>query len=108
MNDKMEHIALKYMNKMYGDLKKYRTDKYPNRIFFIKGKRVHMEYNLVSRELWVDNYSILDDLETMFSLEYDEFEYIITKWVEETYKLKGVTPPIARISPNGRWKRLIN
>jgi hypothetical protein len=96
------------MNKMYGDLEEYRIYKYPNRIFFIKGKRVHMEYNLVSRELWVDNYSILDDLETMFSLEYDEFEYIITKWVEETYKLKGVTPIRYDCLPNFWWKRLIN
>jgi len=28
--------------------------------------------------------------------------------VEETYKLKGVTPPVVIANDEGRWKRLIN
>jgi hypothetical protein len=32
------------------------------------------------------------DLENMFSLEEFKIQDIISKWAEETYNLKGVTP----------------
>ena len=92
MNNKLEHIIIKYLNKLYGDLEEYRTDDYPDTIFFVKNKKVFMEQNLKNGILWVDYDTIWKDLENMFSLEYFEIESIITKWVEETYKLKDVTP----------------
>ena len=35
---------------------------------------------------------IWEDLETIFGLEYDEIKRILTKWVEEAYNIKGITP----------------
>jgi hypothetical protein len=89
---KMEQVIIKYLNKFYGDLEEYRTDKYPNMVFYVKDKIVYMEHNLKSGRLWVDYDTIWTDLETIFSLEELEIQDIITKWVEETYKLEGVTP----------------
>ena len=92
MNNKMEHIVIKYLNKLYGDLEECRKNDYPNSVFFARGKKVYMEQDLKSNYLWVDYETIWSDLIDTFSLEYYEIQSIITKWVEETYKLKGVTP----------------
>ena len=88
----MEKVAIKYLNKFYGDLEEYKTDEYPNIIFFISNKKPYMEHNLKNGRLFVDYDTIWSDLESTFSLENDEIQEIISKWVEETYKLKGVTP----------------
>jgi hypothetical protein len=92
MNNKLEHIIIKYLNKMYGDLEEYKTDKYPNSIYFVKGKKVYMEQDLKNRRLYVDYGIIWSDLGDTFSLKYNEIQSIITKWVEETYNLRGFTP----------------
>jgi len=92
MNNKIEHIAIKYLNKLYGDLEVYKTDKVPDSVFFVNGKKVYMEQDLENGTLYVDYDTIWKDLRDTFSLEYDEIQSIITKWVEETYKLRGVRP----------------
>jgi len=92
MNNKIEHIVIKYLNKLYGDLEEHRTDRYLNIIFFVKNKKVFMEQDLKNGRLWVDYDTIWSDLENIFSLEYDEIQSIIIKWVEVTYNLRGVTP----------------
>jgi hypothetical protein len=105
--NKMENVVIKYLNKMYGDLEEYRTDKRPNRVFFVKGKKVYMELRLERELLYVDYDTIWSELTDTFLLEYDEIQSIITKWVEETYNLRYVTPheqlPIDKI----RWDKLI-
>jgi len=89
---KLEEVIIKYLNKFYGDLEKYKTTKFPDTILFTKDKKVYMRQNLKNGRLWVDYNTIWSDLETIFSLENPEIKSIITKWVEETYKLRGVTP----------------
>jgi hypothetical protein len=107
MNNKLEHIIIKYLNKLYGDLEEYRLDGYPDKIFFVKGKKVYMEQDLKNRKLYVDYGTIWSDLENMFLLEYDEIQSIITKWVEATYNLRDVTPTLSKFQLAGRWKLLI-
>jgi len=92
MNNKLEHIVLKYLNKVYGDLEECIHDKYPNSIYFVKGKKVYMEQDLKNRRLYVDYGIIWSDLGDTFSLKYNEIQSTITKWVEETYNLRGFTP----------------
>jgi hypothetical protein len=92
MNNKLEHIVLKYLNKSYGDLKEYRTDGIPNSVFFIKGGKAYIEQDLKNGVLWVDYDTIWKDLKNTFSLNYDEIPLIITKWVKEAYNLRGLTP----------------
>jgi len=86
---RMEQVVIKYLNKMYGDLKEYRTDEYPNKVLYIKGKKVYMERELENGELYVDYNTIWRDLKNTFSLEYDEIKFILTKWMGRTYNLNG-------------------
>ena len=90
--NKIEQVAIKYLNKVYGNLEEYKTDKRPDKVFFIKGKKVYMEHNF--HKIWIDYDTIWKDLVDTFSLENDEIRHIITKWVGVTYKLKGITPNI--------------
>jgi hypothetical protein len=104
----LEKVAIKYLNKIYGNLEEYRTDEYPNKIFFIKSKKVFMEQGLKNGILLVDYNTIWSDLENTFSLKYNEIQSIISKWVEETYNLRGVTSNVSYSNLVYRWKRLIN
>jgi hypothetical protein len=108
MNNKIEHIVIKYLNKMYDDLEEYRTDKHPDSVFFFKGKKVYMEQELENGRLYVDYGTIWKDLVDTFSLDYNDIQSIIKKWVEETYNLRGVTPGLSVFKLGLRWKRLIN
>jgi hypothetical protein len=105
---KLENVVIKYLNKVYGDLEEYKTDKYPDTIFFVKNKKVYMEQDLKNRRLYVDYGTIWSDLEDTFSLERGEIKSFIKKWVEVTYNLRGVTPGLIAIVLVARWKRLIN
>ena len=89
---KLENVAIKYLNKVYGDLEEYKTDKHPDSVFFVKDKKIYMEQDLENDDLWIDYYTIWSDLENTFSLEDDEIQSIIKDWVQVTYNLRGVTP----------------
>jgi len=103
---KLENVVIKYLNKMYGDLEEYRTDNRPDSVFFVKGKKIFMEQDLKNDYLYVGYETIWKDLEDTFLLEYNEIQSVIFKWVEETYNLRGVTPKIAFVFHDYRWKRL--
>ena len=105
---KLENVVIKYLNKLYGDLEEYRTDERPDSLFFFRGKKVYMEQDLKNDDLWVDYETIWSDLKDTFSLEYYEIQSFIKKWVEETYKLRGVTPHRLKWKKSIGWKRLIN
>jgi hypothetical protein len=88
--NQIEQIIFKTLNKLYGNLEEYKTDEYPDIIFFIKCKKVYMELEmdeLSSDILWVGYETIWGDLKYMFDLKASEIKYIITKWVEDTYNL---------------------
>ena len=89
---KLEQVAIKYLNKMYGDLEEYRTDEHPDRIFFIKGKKVFMELNLKNDRLYVSVSTIWSDIEDLFGLKPHPVSLIIKKWVKDTYGLGYVIP----------------
>ena len=91
---KLEQVIIKYLDEFYGDLKEYRTDEYPGRVFYVEDKKFYMEHDLKNGYLYVDYHTIWEDLINIFGLERHEFKPIIKKWVEETYKLRGVRPLI--------------
>ena len=90
--NKLEQVIIHFLNTGYGDLIEYRTDIYPNSIFYIKDKKVYMEQDIEYGRLWVDYKTIWMDLKMWFSLDYYSIQSVITKWVEETYNIKGLTP----------------
>lgn len=88
----MEKVILHFLNKGYGDLTEYRTDKYPDSIFYMKGKQVFMEQDLEHGILLVDYHTIWTDLENFFSFDHMDIKSIITKWVDQRYNITGVIP----------------
>ena len=89
---KLEKTIINYLNEMYGDLEQYTTDEYPYSVFYVKDNKVYMEQDLTFGNLFINYFTIWKDLRTIFSLEDEDISRIITKWVEETYKLRGFTP----------------
>ena len=101
-----ENLIIKYLNNEYGDLKEWRTDRFPSSIFFVKDKKIYMEYVKASKNLWIDNYTIWSNLKDIFGLKNEEIQPIISKWVEETYKLRGVRKGGVLSAKYGRWMNL--
>lgn len=107
---KLEQVAIKYLNNVYGDLKEYTTEKHPNRVFYMKDDKVYMELEmeLDYDVIWVEYETIWGELETIFSLKKPEIQEIITKWVKETYKLRGIRPHPIRVDEDWWWEKIIN
>ena len=87
-----ENGAIFYLNQMYGDFEEYKTDKYPNRVFYVKDKKVYMEHDLKEKELTIDFSTIWADLRDIFDLDSGEADHIIIKWAKQTYDIINVTP----------------
>ena len=102
--NKLEQVILHFLNKGYGDLTEYRDDEYPDTIFYIRGEKVYMEQEVDNGRLLVDYGTIWKDLEDWFSLEDDDIKLVISKWVEETYNMRGITPlmPVPHLNILGR------
>jgi hypothetical protein len=84
MNDKIEYIILKYLNKFYGDLTKHI---YNNTLFFVRGKELYLELKR-SGILLIDYSTIWSELTNIFGLEENETQKIIVKWLKQTYGIE--------------------
>ena len=103
---KLDQVIIKYLNKVYGDLEEYRTDEHPNSVYLVKDNKVYMEFDTKYNGLYVDYTTIWEDLINIIGRKYDEIKRIIKKWVEETYKLKGVKPNYMNHTSIDWWKNL--
>ena len=103
-----EKLIIKYLNNEYGDLEEYTREKNPNSVYLVKDKKVYMEYELKSGDLWVDYRTIWIDLKNIFGLKDSEIEHIVTKWVKETYKLRRVRPHQIRVDEDWWWEKTID
>ena len=91
----------KFITYMFEPHEEKRTKKYPDSIFWIKDGEVIVEIEK-SEYFWV-NYKIWNNITLMFSLEYDETQQVIKDWLEEHYKLGGLTP----LGRNSIFKNLL-
>jgi hypothetical protein len=67
-----------------------KSSEYPDSIFWVKDGEVIVEiedsdYFWVSPQIW-------ENIRSMFSLKYSETQQVIRDWLEEHYKLGGLTP----------------
>jgi len=90
-----QDTIIHYLDSMCGDLEEYRTDKYPDSIFFVKDGKTFMEQDLEEKDLWIES-TIWEDLREIFSLTDKQIELFIKKWVAEKYNIKGYSPVDAR------------
>ena len=82
-----------------------KSPKYPDSIFWVKDGEVIAEINKRSDYFWVD-YQIWDTISSMFSMEYNETLSVMKDWLEEHYKLGGLTPWHLSLGLNLRWKNI--
>ena len=84
------NIINKFISHQFEPHKEKRTREYPGSIFWIKDGEVIAEI-LNSKYFWV-SYQIWSNIMSMFSLEHTETQQVIKDWLEEHYKLGGLTP----------------
>ncbi len=89
--NKLNQIAVKWLNDEYGDLIPFETEKYPNHIFYRKGKEIIFDYNKKNGNVYVDYNEIWSFLQSMFGMEYQQIQDLTKEWVEEHYKLRVTT-----------------
>ena len=80
----------KFITYIFEPHEEIRTKKFPDSIFWVKDGAVIAEilqskYFYVSRQIW-------NTISSMFSLKYSETQQVIKDWLEEHYKLGGLTP----------------
>jgi hypothetical protein len=89
-NEQLYKTAIKWLNKNYGNLGVYETEKRPDYIFYIKNGEVILDYNKKNGVVYVSHNHIWSFLENFFSMEIQQIQEVTKLWVEEHYKL-GVT-----------------
>ena len=90
MTDNLKHKIIQYLNSEYGDLERFKTEEYPDYIFFMKDGEFIFYYNKRNGYTGISNNKIWSFLVSFFELEYEEIQVLTKEWVEEHYKL-GVT-----------------
>ena len=105
----LERVVIKWLDKHYGNLTLKTIEKYPNSVFYVNSdNEVIMEYDKKNENVYIHYDHIWSKIESLFHLNYGETQSIMKVWVEEAYKLGGVTPKNSG-TPSGRgWKRLTN
>ena len=96
----------KFISHQFEPHKEKRTKKYPESIFWIKDGEVIAEIKELAF-FWV-SHQIWKNINVMFSLEYDETQQVIKDWLEEHYKLGGLTPYPNPFTTSTRWKNITN
>ena len=86
--NQLNRAALRFLNSEYGDLKPYKTDEYPNFIFFMKDGEVIFDYNKKNGDVYISYGHIWSFLNSFFGLKYTEIQDLTKEWVEEHYKLR--------------------
>ena len=101
--------ALLYLNNNFGDLMPKKHKDHPNSVFYINsGNEIMMEYNHEIESVYISDDQIWSKIESLFHLNYGEIYSIMNLWLEETYKLGGVTPAFIIQIGLDRWKRIKN
>ena len=89
----LERIVIKWLNQNFGNLTPKTTEKYPKSVFYVNSDNgVMMEHNQKNECVYIHYDHIWSKIESLFHLNYGDAESIMKVWVEEDYKLGGVTP----------------
>jgi hypothetical protein len=99
IHDKLKKIIF---NKLYKDLSKVEIIDYCDSIWFIDrdNKYWYFEYEKVGRLYW--RYDFFPNFFSVFSLERNEFESIISEWIEEVLNCK-VNAKSSGLFSNNSW-----
>jgi hypothetical protein len=96
----------KFITYIFEPHEEKKTKKHPESIFWIKDGEVIAE--IKKPKYFYVNYKIWDNISSMLSLEYDETKHVIKTWLEEHYKLRGLTPIKIGEVQYSSWKNITN
>jgi hypothetical protein len=90
--NKLNNVALSWMNQNFSpdQLEIVNSEKYPGSIFFMKDGVVVMEQDKKYKDFWLNN-EIWSFFESVFGMEYEQIQEVLSYWLENTFKLKGFT-----------------
>jgi hypothetical protein len=89
----LERVVIKWLNKNFGNLTTKKHKDYPKSVFYVNSdNQVMMKYNQKNGYVYIHNDHIWSKIESLFHLNYDDTQSIMKVWLEEAYKLGGVTP----------------
>ena len=106
--NKINDITKKWLVDNYGDLEKFETSEYPNRIFYMKDGNVIIDYNQKNGYCYISYYEIWSFLESVFQLEDEEIQDITKEWVEEHHKLRVTTTYLGLRETISWWRNTTN
>ena len=98
------NIIDKFITHQLEPHKEKRTKKHSESIFWVKDGEVIVEIEK-SEYFWVSP-QIWRNINFMFSLEYFETQQVIKEWLEEHYKLGGLTPILIYKQKAVSWKNI--
>jgi hypothetical protein len=89
----LERVVIKWLDKHFGDLTPKKRKDHPNSVFYVNSNNlVMMEYDQENEGVYIHYDHIWSKIESLFHLNYDDIQSIMKDWLEEAYKLEGVTP----------------
>ena len=89
----LERVIIKWLYKHFGNLTQKRRNGYVNSVFYVNpSNEVMMEYDKETDRVYINYGNFLSKIESIFHLNYYDVQTIMKVWLEETYKLEGVTP----------------
>jgi hypothetical protein len=98
--NQLERVVIKWLNKHYGNLTQKKRKDHPNSVFYVNSNNlVMMEYDQENEDVFITYNHIWSKIELLFHLNYDDIQSIMKVWLEEAYKLGGVTPCGWRYKP---------
>jgi hypothetical protein len=93
----LERIVIKWLNQNFGNLTPKTSSEFPNSVFYVNSdNQVMMEYDQKNEGVYIHYENIWSKIELLFHLNYGETQSIMKTWLEEAYKLKGVTPEVIK------------
>ena len=102
--NRLEQVAINWLNKNYGDLEEWENGKYPDFIFYKKGDKIIFDYSKKNGEVYVNYAEIWSFFESYFGMNHQQIQALTKDWVEERYNLR-VTTIIVSDSLTDIWWR---
>ena len=89
----LERVVIKWLNNHFGNLTQKKHKYYPDSVFYVNSNdKVMMEYDKENGHVFIHNDHVWSKIESLFHLNYNDIKSIMKVWLEESYKLEGVTP----------------
>jgi hypothetical protein len=104
--NKLERVAINWLNDNYGDLEPYETEKYPNQVFYRKGKEIIFSYNKKPEQVFVNYEEVWSFFKSFLSMENEQIRDLIKVWMEERYNLRVTTTPLVLRSASTLWRNV--